>query len=197
MIYLKKKIDEVINDLKEETILIENEMQNQIKSLGPSLRLSSNSIGIPLPVSINQQTQNDMPSTIQQTIEFNATPTQLFEALTDQDKLCVFSESDCIMELTTGSDFMLLSGEILGTNLEIVPDKLIKQKWRFKDWPDDHFSILTLTLEENNGGTKLNLTQIDVPTNQLSKTLSLWEDRFWKKIKTIFGWEYKITSKSY
>jgi len=57
----------------------------------------------------------------------------------DPNNLSAFSETDCMIENTAGTDFILLNGDIIGTQIELIQSTLISQKWRYKTWPDDHF----------------------------------------------------------
>lgn len=44
-----------------------------------------------------------------------------------------------------------------------IPNQKIVQNWRIKRWPDEHYSVVTITIEQQNDNTTLNLVQIGVP----------------------------------
>ena len=60
-------------------------------------------------------------------------------------------------------------GYITGRNLELVPGERIVQSWRTTQFTDEHEdSIITVTLEEVEGGTLLTLVHSNVPEGQTS-----------------------------
>lgn len=44
-----------------------------------------------------------------------------------------------------------------------VPNQKIVQNWRIKRWPEEHYSVVTITIEQQNDNTILNLVQTGVP----------------------------------
>lgn len=52
------------------------------------------------------------------------------------------------MEAEKGGKFVLFGGNITGEFRELVPGKKIVQYWRYKQWPDQHFSEVTFNIEE-------------------------------------------------
>eukprot|EP01067_Filipodium_phascolosomae_P000869 Filipodium_phascolosomae@DN1619_c0_g1_i2.p1 len=62
------------------------------------------------------------------------------------------------------SAFSLFGGSIHGFIVDLQKDKMIKQKWRFKDWPDGHYSIVVFNLTPlSDDRTRLQLTHTNVP----------------------------------
>ena len=59
--------------------------------------------------------------------------------------------------------FVTNNGYSSGTNKELVQDTKIVQTWRASDWPDDHYSLLTVTLSLVSSKTKLSFVQTGVP----------------------------------
>ncbi len=47
------------------------------------------------------------------------------------------------------------NGYSTGTNKELIRDTTIVQTWRVSDWPEDHYSTLTITLLFVSSKTKL------------------------------------------
>jgi len=136
-------------------------------------------------------------TTIRQVVEFeNTSPEELYETLTDPRRIGAFTGGFCQIEPTSGSEFILLDGAVTGTMKELTPNKKISQKWRFKDWPENHYSDLTITLSSITGGTKLSLIQKNVPSSDSNRTISGWENIFWRRIQTLFGWSYTMKRSS-
>jgi len=72
---------------------------------------------------------------------------------------------------------------ITGTNLELVPDKKIVQKWRASDWPKGAYSEAKFEFKKSKTGTKLTFTQTGVPAAQINDIKKGWIDFYWKPMK--------------
>jgi len=121
--------------------------------------------------------------TINQTVTFKATPHEIYECLMDSEKHSEFSGAKAEISREVNGKFTAYDGWIEGSNVELIQDKKIVQKWRGSDWPEGHFSTATFELEESNGGTKLTFTQTDVPEENFKDISKGWHDHYWDKIK--------------
>jgi len=83
---------------------------------------------------------------------------------------------------------MVYDGYISGTNIELVKNSKIVQKWRGDEdcWPIGHFSKLTINLEKKNKGTKIELIQENVPEECAEDFNKGWHDFYWNPLKKIF-----------
>ena len=72
---------------------------------------------------------------------------------------------------------------IEGINLEIIPDEKIVQTWRYNDWPVDHYSKATFSLQKVNGKTKMTFTQTGVPVKFYKDIKQGWIDYYWGPMK--------------
>lgn len=121
---------------------------------------------------------------IQQVFFDNMSPHEIYEMLMDSTKLTKFSKLKCEMGRGVGSAFDLFDTMIVGKNVELITDAKIVQKWRQHDWPNWHFSTVTMEIKRVTGGTDLILTQVDVPVDKYRAVSESWEKNFWKKMKT-------------
>jgi len=120
--------------------------------------------------------------------EFQNMPAnELFATLTQDARLCAFTRSQCISKPAPGGEFSLLNGNITGTYIELVPDEKIVQTWRFKEWPSDVYSTVTIDLQQKSSGTKLKLTQTGVPEVDVGRTEKGWKMHFFEPIHQVFG----------
>lgn len=69
-----------------------------------------------------------------------------------------------------------------------IPAKKIVQKWRFKEWPQNYFSTVTLQFEVKDNKTVLNVTQEGVPDSDRERTEGGWNSNYFTRIKGIFGY---------
>ena len=125
--------------------------------------------------------------TVRQSVTFAASPTQVYEALTDSKTHAEFTGSPVKMSREVGGKFSVYDGEIDGENLELVPSQKIVQSWRYSDWPAGHYSKCTFSLKQVPGGTRLTFTQTGVPEDKYEDISQGWRDYYWGPRKELFG----------
>lgn len=64
--------------------------------------------------------------------------------------------------------------------------------WRYKQWPDEHYSVVTLEFREKEDCTELLLNQTGIPHNFLENTEEGWRRFYWNAIKQTFGFGSSI-----
>ena len=73
-----------------------------------------------------------------------------------------------------------------------VPDKKIVKKWRLKSWPAEHYSQVTMELEQKDDCTVLHLTQTGVPERDYDSTLEGWKVNYWQRMNQVFGFSARL-----
>ena len=128
--------------------------------------------------------------TVEQTVTFNASPHDVYEALMDSDKHTQFTGAKATISREIGGSFTAYDGALSGTILELVPDAKIVQSWRGSDegWVAGHFSTATFTLEAIDGeaidgGTRLTFRQTGVPEASFEQISQGWQTYYWPKMK--------------
>ena len=123
--------------------------------------------------------------TVEQTVTFNASPHDVYEALMDSDKHTQFTGAKATISREIGGSFTAYDGALSGTILELVPDAKIVQSWRGSDegWVAGHFSTATFTLEAIDGGTRLTFQQTGVPEASFEQNSQGWQTYYWPKMK--------------
>lgn len=124
-----------------------------------------------------------MTKNIKQTVTFKAIPHEVYELFMDSKKHSQFTGDKAVISRKVGGKFTAFGGYAEGTNLELIPDKKIVQKWRTSDWPEGHYSQITLSLMSNERGTRLTFTQSGVPDDQYDDILQGWRDYYWSPMK--------------
>jgi activator of HSP90 ATPase len=122
--------------------------------------------------------------TIRQTISFHASAHDVYELLMDEKKHALFTGGSARISRNVGGTFVTNDGYSDGKNVELVPDAKIVQTWRASDWPDGHYSMLTITLFPESSGTKLSFVQTGVPDDQYEEISQGWHDYYWSPMKT-------------
>lgn len=120
---------------------------------------------------------------IKQKIYFESSPQDVYEALIDEKKHAAFTGAKATIDRNEGGEFTVWDGYATGKNKKLAPDKLIVQTWRASDWPEKVESEVTFKLSEENGKTKLEFTQTNVPEAFVADVTSGWEDYYWQPLK--------------
>ena len=60
-------------------------------------------------------------------------------------------------------------------------------KWRFATWQPGHFSTVTITLTDKDGGTELELKQTGVPEEEKERTENGWKGLLFERLKAMLG----------
>ncbi len=123
--------------------------------------------------------------TIEQTVTFNASPHDVYEALMDSEKHSQFTRAKASISREVGGAFTAYDGALSGTILELVPDTKIVQSWRGSDdgWVPGHYSTATFSLEAIDGGTRLTFVQTGVPQQSVEQINQGWQTYYWPKMK--------------
>jgi activator of HSP90 ATPase len=127
-----------------------------------------------------------MSKPIHQTVTFEATPHEVYEALMDSKKHAAFTHSEASISRAVGGEFMAYDGYIAGKNIALVPDKKIVQDWRAVDWPEGYFSRVTFELAPVPEGTRLDFTHTNLPKGTEAEFTQGWIDNYWEPLKTSF-----------
>lgn len=122
------------------------------------------------------------------TEEFKTTADEMYITLTLAERLSMFTRSQCRSDVNVGGQFSIMNDNITGSYVELVPSSKIVEKWRFKDWPADTFSTVTIELQQKSDCTVLKLSQTGVPDYDKVRTEEGWKQYFWGPIKQLFGY---------
>ena len=123
--------------------------------------------------------------TIEQTVDFDASPHDIYEMLMDSDKHTQFTGAPAVISREVGGEFTAMGGGLSGKNVELAPGEKIVQSWRAQAdyWPEGHFSTATFAMQEREGGgTVLKFTHTGVPAEGYDEISKGWHDYYWSKI---------------
>jgi uncharacterized protein YndB with AHSA1/START domain len=129
-----------------------------------------------------------MSSTIHQEVIFNASPREVYEALTNAKQ---FSEvtggapTEIIAE--DGGAFSLFGGMITGRNVELVPNIRVVQAWRAGNWTEGTYSLVKFELKEQGNSTLLIFDHIGFPEEQKKHLAGGWKENYWGPLEKYLG----------
>ncbi len=117
---------------------------------------------------------------IRQTVFFEATPEEVYDALVNPKKHTAFTGSPSTASAKVGAEFNAWDGYISAKNLELVKNKKIVQEWETTSWPKGYpRSRLELTLTAKKGGTELKMVHSKVPAEQVESYTGGWMSSYW------------------
>jgi activator of HSP90 ATPase len=127
-------------------------------------------------------------STIIQEVDFNATPSEVYNALMNSDIHTEFTGDQAFIGDKPGDAYSAYGGYIEGEIIELIPGEKIVQTWApFEDgWPEDHFSKVTFEFTSTPTGTHLHFVQEDVPEDMEETFTKGWEDFYWTPMQEMF-----------
>ena len=110
----------------------------------------------------------------------NATPEEVYNALTNEATIQLWSGEEAIMPSNTGEEFSLWGGSITGKNIELVPGKKIVQEWYFGE--QEFPSIVTIILHPGKKGTSAELKHTNIPDEDLENISEGWDENYFGSI---------------
>ena len=113
-----------------------------------------------------------------------ADPKDVYNALTNQLMIEIWTGEKAEMEEVAGTEFSLWDGSICGKNLEFVKDQLIVQEWYFGE--QEESSVVTIKLHAQKGGTIMEVRHINIPDEAYDNIVEGWEDDYFSALNQLF-----------
>ena len=129
-----------------------------------------------------------MPYDFKLTAIIPASPQEIYDAWLDSLAHSEMTGSEAILSDDIGAEVSAWDGYITGRNIELVPGERIVQSWRTTEFADEHEdSIVTLTLEDVEGGTLVILQHSNVPEEQTRYEQGGWQQYYFEPMKKYFA----------
>ncbi|XP_029793297.1 activator of 90 kDa heat shock protein ATPase homolog 2-like [Suricata suricatta] len=113
---------------------------------------------------------------------FDTTAEQLYCIFTVKDLVQKFSKSPAILEAEKGGRFQMFDGNITGEYVELLTNKKIVMKWRYRNWPEEHYATVALNFVPTPGQTELQLDCKGVPVCKGGMKFC-WQKQHFEEIK--------------
>src|SRR5262249_1925890 len=110
---------------------------------------------------------------------------RVYEMLINAKKHASLSGEPAKISKKVGGTFTAWGTHISGFNLALHPGRKIVQAWRAHDWWPDHYSIAIFELNEVDGGTRLDFTQMGVPPHRYEGHCRGWQLAYWTPMKEL------------
>jgi len=126
-----------------------------------------------------------MTKTIQQRVEFPASPQRLFDIYTDSKKHSAATGAKATVSKKAGDKFTAFDGMLSGRNLLVIPNQMIVQAWRGSHWKKtDPDSILIIKFSKTQKGARVDLAHVNVPDHDHAGVTKGWHHYYWEPWKT-------------
>jgi len=124
-----------------------------------------------------------MLTPIHHEISFKVDPHRVYEALMDPNRHADFTANGAVeMSRQAGGAFSTHGGQIVGRNIEVLPDSRIVQAWRVSDWPEGVYSLVKFDLEVEGSGTRLVFDHWGFPEGTRDHLDAGWTSRYWQPL---------------
>ncbi|EUB59063.1 Activator of 90 kDa heat shock protein ATPase -like protein 1 [Echinococcus granulosus] len=135
-------------------------------------------------------TQDTVQISLQE--DFMCTPEDLYKVFITEELTKLFTRGNAIVQSTPGGKYAIFDGNVSGSFIDLEPNKMISMSWRKDNWPENHHSTVRMDLEQIDTGTRLKLTQTNVPASDEEGTQSGWQTHYFMPIQQTFGFGGKI-----
>lgn len=116
--------------------------------------------------------------------EIHAQPKDVYNALTNQVMIEIWTGEPAEMEAVAGSEFSMWDGSITGKNLEFISDRQIVQEWYFGEQEEP--SIVTIRLHPHRNGTSMEVRQTNIPDEAYDNIVEGWEEDYFDALNQLF-----------
>lgn len=110
----------------------------------------------------------------------NATPEEVFNALTQEPTIQLWSGEVAEMQAVANTPFSMFDGSIEGMNLEFEPGRKIVQEWYFGDQEDP--SIATIILHPHKHGTSAEVRHTNIPDEAFENISEGWRVNYFESL---------------
>ncbi|XP_056283674.1 activator of 90 kDa heat shock protein ATPase homolog 1-like isoform X2 [Pseudoliparis swirei] len=119
---------------------------------------------------------------------FQTSPEELYRTFISQELVQVFTRCAAQVDARRGGRFQMLDGSVRGEFTQLVPNRKIEMRWRFRTWPGEHYAAVRLDLEDRGGETELRMECGGVPEGEEDSTREGWTRFYFQAIKQVFGY---------
>jgi activator of HSP90 ATPase len=113
----------------------------------------------------------------------HAEPKDVYNALTNQRMLEIWTGESVVMDPVPGKEFSLWDGSIAGIILEIEENKKIVQQWFFDDAEE---SIVTMKIHKHKKGTSVELLHTNIPDEAYDNISDGWDEDYFGALSELF-----------
>lgn len=122
--------------------------------------------------------------TIRQEISIKTTAANAYQAILSAEQFAEFTAAPAEIATDEGAAFSCFGGEIIGRQLELLPNQRIVQAWRVKNmWDDGVYSIVRFDFADSGDITTITLTHTGYPEDAAEHLEPGWHKMYWGPLK--------------
>lgn len=126
---------------------------------------------------------NKTRTSIHEEAHFKASPQSIYEVLLDQKKFAACTGLPAEIDPNAGGAFSMFGGQIVGRNVELVPNQRIVQAWRPTHWEPGVYSIVRFELKAQGADTLLILDHTGFPEGDYDALDWGWHNHYLETLK--------------
>lgn len=121
--------------------------------------------------------------TIRKYYKLNASPEDVYNALTNQVMIEIWTGEKAFFETTENSTFSMWDDSIVGKNIRFEPNKLIEQLWFF----DTQESKVTIKIHPDKKGSSIEIRQENIPDEAYDNIVDGWDEDYFGALAALFN----------
>jgi activator of HSP90 ATPase len=126
-------------------------------------------------------------TSLHQEVDFKASPHRIYDILLDSKQFAAFSGEPAEISREPGGVFSMFGGQIVGRNVELVPDRRIVQAWRPASWDPGEYTIAKFELKQDGSHTKIVLDHTGFHEGDFAHFDPGWRMRYWEPLAKYLG----------
>ncbi len=130
---------------------------------------------------------NQARTAIRYELEFKASPQRCYETILDAKQFAAFSGMPATIAPTEGGPFSMFGGQIVGRNVELVPNQRIVQAWRPAHWDAGVYSIVRFEFKTGDAPANLSFDHIGFSSGEYDHLDWGWKNHYWEPLKKYFS----------
>ena len=154
---------------------VNNGISSNMKNMSVSTD-SSSSVGVKIDT-----------KTLDYSEEMKCRKEEIYRTFIQPELVIAFTRGPAEVDPIVNGKFSLFDSNVTGYFTSLKTNEEIKQKWRFKSWPEGHYSDVTLSISEKEDHTLVCLKQTGIPASDFERTERGWKQMYFHAIKQTFG----------
>jgi activator of HSP90 ATPase len=129
-------------------------------------------------------TPNSKRTSLHQEVDIKATPQRIYQTLLSSKDFAAFTGAPAEIDPKPGGAFSLFGGQVVGRNIELVPNQRIVQAWRVvADFPDGVYTMVKFELKPRDSQTSVILDQTGFAEGDFDHLSVGWHSHYWEPLK--------------
>jgi activator of HSP90 ATPase len=126
---------------------------------------------------------NKTRTSIHEEVDYKAAPQRIYEVLLDQKKFAACTGLPAEIDPSPGGAFSMFGGQIVGRNVELIPNQRVVQAWRPTHWDPGIYSIVKFELKALGSDTTLVLDHTGFPEGEFDALNWGWHNHYFEPLK--------------